>query len=84
MDYLPNFLSGLRGQEEYFRFIDYDNHVYGSHSKIYSWVKVKNLKLQCSSNPNEKIMSEMRLFPEDIKWKPRNVKVQAPKSKLIR
>lgn len=83
MDYLPNFLAGLKGEADYFRFIDYDNQTHGAHSKLYSWIKVKSLRMACSEDPNKKLKKELDLFPEDIKWKVRNVKDTAPDSKLI-
>jgi hypothetical protein len=83
MDYLPNFLKGLKGEKEYFRFIDYDNHAFGTHQKIYAWVKVKVRKFDCSDDPNSKFKNEIRVFPEDVNWKEKNVKDIADKMKII-
>lgn len=83
MNYLPNFLASLKGEKEYFKFIDYDNLTHGTHNKIFSWVKIKNRKFDCSKDPNEKIRKEDRLFPEDIFWKERKVKDIADKLKII-
>ncbi len=83
MDYLPNFLTGLKSEKEYFTFIDYDNHTHGTHNKMYAWIKLKSLKLNCSSDPNVTIKKEMKLFPEDVRWKNRKVKDTAPDSRLI-
>jgi hypothetical protein len=84
MAYLPNFLSGLKGEKEFFRFIDYDNHTFGSHQKMYTWVKMKSRKFDCGNDPNTEIKKEMRLFPEDVVWKTRFVKDTAEGSEYIR
>lgn len=83
MEYIPNFLAGLKDQTEYYRFIEYDNHPFGSHSKIYAWIKVRNTKFDCSNDPNEKIKKETRVFPEEVTWQPRVVKDLATDLKLI-
>lgn len=83
MDYLPNFLKGLKGEKDYFRFVDYDNHPYGTHRKMYSWVKVKSRKFDCSNDPNATVKKEMDLFPEDVTWKERNIKDYADREKII-
>lgn len=83
MEYLPNFLTGLKNEKEYFRFIDYDNHPYGTHSKLYSWVKVKNRKFDCGKDPNIEARKSLKVFPEDIKWKERNIKDIADELKII-
>ncbi len=83
MAYLPNFLTSLKGEKEYFRFIDYDNLVHGTHSKMYSWVKVRTPSLICRNNPNTKILKETAVFPEDIQWKKREVNDKATKEKWI-
>jgi len=81
--YLPNFLTSLKGEKEYFRFIDYDNLVHGTHSKMYSWVKVKAPTLVCRKNPNTKILKETTVFPEDVQWKKREVKDKTSKEKWV-
>lgn len=83
MDYLPNFLKGLKGEKDYFRFVDYDNHPYGTHRKMYSWVKTKSRKFDCSKDPNPAVKQEMELFPDDVTWKERNLKDYADKEKII-
>lgn len=83
MEYLPNFLSGLKGEKEYFKFIDYDQHTFGTHKKMYAWVKMKNRKLDCSNDPNEEIQKETKAFPEDAAWKPRYIKDLADEMKII-
>lgn len=83
MDYLPNFLAGLKGEKEFFRFIDYDNHAFGTHNKMYSWVKSKSRKFDCSGDPNAEIRKEMRVFPEDVEWSEKNIKDIADEMKII-
>ena len=83
MDYLPNFLSGLKGEKEFYKFIDYDGHSFGTHKKMYSWVKMKNRRFECSKDPNQNIKKESRIFPEDVSWKNRDVKDIADDMKII-
>jgi hypothetical protein len=84
MSYLSNFINGLKGETEYYRFVDYDNHPFGTHSKLYSWVKMKTLKFDCRNDPNVEIKKEMKLFPEEVSWKPRLSIDTAEESKIIR
>jgi hypothetical protein len=84
MGYLPNFLNGLKGSGTvYYRFIDYDTHGFGTHRKMYSFVKLKARKYECSNDPNEGIRKEVRTFPEDVTWTARDVKDIADRMKLI-
>lgn len=84
MAYIPNFLERIKGEaDEYYRFVDYDNHVFGTHSKLYSWVKIPSKKMSCADDPNEKIRTELSVFPDDVKWKPRKVKDLESKLKII-
>lgn len=84
MDYLGNFLTGLKASGgPYYKFIDYDTHSFGTHRKMYSWVKVHPRKFTCSNALNETVKKEMRIFPEDVSWKPRDVKDIADKMKII-
>lgn len=71
MNYLPNFLRGLKGEKEYFKFIEYDTHSFGTHQKVYSWVKVPTRKMDCINDPNIKIKENVRIFPEDASWEPK-------------
>jgi hypothetical protein len=74
MSYLPNFLASLKSENNFYRFIDYDNHEFGSHQKMYSWVKLKSSRFDCSNDPNTKIINKVRVFPEEIKWKERYIR----------
>jgi inorganic pyrophosphatase len=84
MSYLPNFLTGLKGESDYYRFFDYDNHAFGTHNKIYSWVKLKSPKFDCGTDPNDEIRKELQLFPEDVQWMKRDVKDYINNEKIIR
>jgi hypothetical protein len=83
MGSLPNFLAALKGEKEYFRFVDYDNHSFGTHNKLYSWVKTKSRKFDCSDDPNSKIRKDLRVFPEDVEWEEKKIKDIATEIKII-
>ncbi len=84
MDYLPNFLTGLKSSNStYYRFVDYDTQTTGTHQKIYSWVKVRSKKFDCRTDPNVGVKKNMKVFPEDITWRPRDVKDIADELKII-
>ena len=84
MDYLPNFLTGLKlSDTSYYRFDDYDTHSFGTHNKLYSWVKVNAKKFGCSYNPNEAIKKELKVFPEDVSWKTREIRDLEDELKII-
>lgn len=83
MAYLPNFLNSLKSEKDYYRFIDYDNHEFGSHKKLYSWVKMKSRRFECSGDPNSLIKKELRIFPEDVAWKERQTKDISSRAKII-
>src|SRR5690606_8412676 len=84
MSYLPNFLLGLKtSAPAYYKFIDYDNHVFGTHDKLYSWVRSPRKRFECSSDPNEKILDEMKVSPSEVRWKERALKDSAEARKTI-
>lgn len=84
MTYLPNFLNGLKGSDHsYYRFADYDTHSFGTHRKLYSWLKVKSRKYDCSTDPNIQIRKEINIFPENISWTKREIVDIANKMKII-
>lgn len=84
MGYLPNFLTGLKvSGNHYYRFIDYDTHSFGTHRKMYSWVKIQANKFNCSNELNEAVKKEMKIFPEDVSWKNKDVKDIADEMKII-
>lgn len=83
MNYLPNFLEGLKSSEHIYKFIDYDNQSYGTHNKMYAWVRIKNPRFDCRKNPNQEIVKKMSVAPEDANWKPRQVKDIGDELKII-
>jgi hypothetical protein len=84
MGYLPNYLRTLKDSEsEFFKFLDYDNHPFGTHQKLYSWVKVKTKSYDCESDPNLSIRKEIKVFPEDMSWKNWNINDIEDKMKII-
>lgn len=75
MTYLPNFLMTLKESSPfYYRFIDYDNYSFGTHKKLYAWVKIRSKRMDCSNDPNEVIRKNLKVAPEDIVWKKRAIK----------
>lgn len=84
MDYLPNFLTGLKNNEsDFYKFVDYDTHPFGSHQKLYSWVKVQKTKYDCNSDPNPQIQKEIKVFPDEVTWKKRKIKDFTNELKII-
>lgn len=73
MNYIPNFLKGLRDSQVFYRFVDYDNHEFGTHRKLYSWIKQSTRKYDCSKDPNTQILQGLEIFPADVKWNQRDV-----------
>ena len=84
MDYLSNFLTGIKNTESsYFKFVDYDASSLGTHQKLYSWVKVKTRNYDCRNDQNLQIRNETKVFPDDVTWKPRFEKDIADELKII-
>lgn len=84
MTYFPNYLSGQRNiMQNYYRFIDYDNHYFGTHRKLYTWSPVSPKKFDCSVDPNSEIRKELRIIPEDIEWRQRE-DIITEESKIIK
>jgi hypothetical protein len=70
MEYLPNHLKSLKNvMGPHFRFIDYDTHEFGTHRKIYSWVKMDTRKFDCRPDPNALVRDGLQVFPDDASWK---------------
>lgn len=84
MAYIPSFIDSLKAEtHELYRFIDYDTHVFGTHGKLYSWVKFPSKKFECMSDQNERIRKEIFFYPEDAIWKARKVKDIEVEMKII-
>ncbi len=85
-----SFLDYLKSNElNYFKFIDYDNHVQGTHQKLYSWVKLSDhgnsckLQNELSKDMGSKLKLDTILFPEDASWKNRKTKDISLDKKII-
>lgn len=84
MEYLQNYLAGLKMNENtYYKFVDYDTHTFGTHQKLYSWVKMKNKQYDCKFDPNTQVKKELKVFPEDVVWRKRDVKDIEDELKII-
>jgi hypothetical protein len=84
MAYLPNFLLGMKSSESiFYRFVDYDSQSFGSHQKMFSWVKLKSKKFDCSHDPNEAVRKQIRVFPEGVSWKKRENNDFEKENKII-
>ena len=84
MEFLPAFLTALKEHESnFYKFVDYDNHHFGTHQKIYSWVKVKSRRFNCSEDPNPEINKGTKVFPDDVSWKARHFTDIANEKKII-
>jgi hypothetical protein len=70
--YLGVALKNLRVASPHsFRFIDYDNHQWGSHQKLYTWVKEKNRMFSCNQSEYAKLLQDSPIMPSEIKWQKR-------------
>lgn len=75
-EYAPNYLYNLRSKNlKSYRYIDYDGGPYGTHNKIYSWVKTDPRSFQCSDKFKEIVDTE-NTFPEDVNWKRRSLQIK--------
>lgn len=84
MDYLPNFLTSIKNTEpSYYKFVDYDASSLGTHQKLYSWVKVKTRSYDCRNDQNVEIRNTIKVFPDDVTWKPRFEKDISDELKII-
>ncbi len=84
MTLIPNFLKSLVGSSPtYFKFVDYDNHPFGSHAKLYSLVDVTTKKMGCDSDENIAFRKQLKAMAEDVKWKSRFVKDMGDEMKII-
>ena len=71
-----SFLNLLRKKKLYsYRYVDYDKGSFGTHRKIYSWLKVDNKHFQCKKRIRPDISKRFRAFPEDVNWRRRRLKM---------
>lgn len=73
MDYAILKLKVLREKKkESYRYIEYDKGLYGTHNKIFSWVRSDNKELNCVGASNDSKGNHLQsTFPADIRWKKR-------------
>lgn len=83
MGYLENFINSFKNEDTVYRFIDYDNHSFGTHKKLYSWVKVQNRKFDCWDNSKNQFLKNIQLVPENKMWKKRYEEDISEKLKVI-
>ena len=84
LEYMPNLMNGLKGvMGNYFRFIDYDTHEFGTHRKVYSWTKMSTRKYDCRPDPNTLIKGKLNVIPEDASWKKWEIIDVADELKII-
>lgn len=74
MENLPPLMKNLRLFGERWRFIGWDEHPHGTHSKIQGWVRVPERTFSCGSDDmNVKIREAWREKPEGMDWAVRHV-----------
>lgn len=76
VDYLFSLNQSNRAS---FRYIDYDKGVFGTHNKLYSWVKTSGRVLACQDDKDESFSKLAAIFPNDIEWKKREKRVKYDK-----
>ncbi len=59
-----------------YRFIEYDNSRYGSHEKLYSWIRTEGVRPSCLDEEKNKLNKVNNFFPRDINWRRRNRKTK--------
>jgi hypothetical protein len=73
MDTLPAQLKNARLSGERWRFIGWDEHPHGTHSKVLNWVRVPERIFACGSDErNVKIRESWSERPDGMDWKKRH------------
>lgn len=69
--YAVQMLSNLNlKNRKSFRYVDYDRGTFGTHNKLYSWVKSQDRVLSCKNKDNlSKEKVTFLTFPKDIRWR---------------
>jgi hypothetical protein len=63
-----NYINSLaKGDHRSLSYYDYDNGIYGTHAKIYSWIWSKGKRFKCENKQNKVSMKEH--FPSEFHWK---------------
>lgn len=68
-----------------YRYITYDNYPFGTHEKIYNWVKYDNKFLTCNKDQNKLFFRDkLRSFPKEVRWQNKSkVKKKAKPGDII-
>lgn len=74
MENLPPFLKSLRDHGQRWRFVAWDEHTHGTHSKLQNWVRVPEKEFACSDDMNAKIRATWNEKAEGMEWVPRHSK----------
>ena len=79
---VPSFMETLyQNSINSYMYVEYDKGAAGTHSKLYSWVKVDNKKIKCTDGSS--IKSKYISFPSDVKWKSRALKDRMSKKVIF-
>ncbi|MFZ4715601.1 MAG: hypothetical protein ACOYL6_17895 [Bacteriovoracaceae bacterium] len=69
MGQLVTYMNSLRmSGKEFYRYIEYDDTSFGTHERLHSWVNVETKNLGCKDQNLAKKLTQIEIFPEDVKW----------------
>lgn len=81
---MPSFLENQRRTAgDHWAFLEWDNGVYGTHKKLFSWVKVPARIMSCSSDSNEVLRKKWPTRPEGHTWTRRYQKANRNKKDTV-
>ena len=84
METMPAFLRNQREKSgDLWGFIEWDNGIYGTHNKLYSWVKVPNRRMTCPDTENEKWRGRWQEGPDNLSWLRRYRRSNSDKNEYI-
>jgi len=73
METMPTYLQTNRSKSgDRWTFLEWDNNPYGTHSKLYSWVKVPERQMTCNDDTTDKVRARWLERPEGDTWPKRN------------
>lgn len=71
---LKAFLNKIKNQHHfYYRFIEYDDSVYGTEEKVYNWVRVFQKDHSCSKEVKMKVNKHELTYPRNYQWEERDL-----------
>ena len=74
----PLLLDKLADENKYsYRYIDYDSSVFGTHNKIYGWVKKSNKTQRCERSEKQNYLEKRHSFPNEVKWRKRRLNIDS-------